>query len=138
MKLIDSKIEKLAGQQKILESLKDIDLKDLETNMKFYQTYEKFTLNTQTTVDIEFSKLPELCKLQDFTQVLAQDWILIKDPSSVLDFQHSHKDLSSQKKSRRPSNAEDQYSQRSAKEKENYRGGLSPHQLKMNQRKMLC
>lgn len=36
---INEKMEKLMGQQKILENLKEIDLKDLETNVKFYQTY---------------------------------------------------------------------------------------------------
>lgn len=51
LKEIHKKLDNLAGHQHIIQSLKEIELKDLETNAKFYQTYQKVSFNNFKNID---------------------------------------------------------------------------------------
>ena len=135
IKDISSKMEQVVSNQHLVQSLKDVELKDLETNAKFYQTFEKFSLNGIKNVqaEIDFNQLPHIFKEKDYSAKLGEDWIYMKEGLK------EQQEYSVPKKSRRQSNVEEQYSHRSTRqEKENQKVGLSPHQVKSNPRKLIC
>lgn len=72
MKDLDARIEKWTSQQQIIISLSNIELKDFETNAKFYQTCQKVTLSnsTPTKKDMQLMQLPTLSKDSHFLQQL--------------------------------------------------------------------
>lgn len=90
-------------------------MKDLDTNLKFYQTYEKYFITThlsQIKIDLDVFELPVIHKKIDNFSGLAADWLLI----GQLDHQKG--------RSRRGSNLEEQISHRSARDKENRKLGV--------------
>ena len=128
-------MELIVSNQHLVQSLKDVELKDLETNAKFYQTFEKFHLNGMKNVqaEIDFNQLPHIFKEKDYSLKLGEDWIYMKEG-----LKEQQQEYSVPKKSRRQSNVEEQYSQRSVREKENQKAGLSPYQVKANPKKLIC
>lgn len=62
---ITEKTEKLNAHDNILQTLEDIELKDMQTSLKFYQTYQKYSLTNQLAhvkVDLDVGQLPDLIK----------------------------------------------------------------------------
>lgn len=86
--------------------------------MKFYQTYEKYTITNQLSqikLDIDPSRFPTIAPKVEQLSSIALEWmeLVIPDPWQ-----------SSKPKSRKNSNLEEPLSQRSAREKENKRIAL--------------
>lgn len=87
----------------------------MDTNLKFYQTYEKYFITnhlSQIKIDLDVFALPVIHKKIDNFSALAADWLQIA--------QSEHQKA----RSRRGSNLEEQISQRSARDKENRKLGV--------------
>lgn len=55
-------------------------MKDLDTNLKFYQTYEKYFITnhlSQIKIDFDINTLPIIHKKIDNFSALASDWLQI-------------------------------------------------------------
>ena len=89
--------------------MKEIELKDIETSMKFYQTYEKYTITNQLSqikVDIESIRFPALFPKVEQLASLAATWIEVAFPENQ-----------AKVKTRKNSALEEPLTQRSAREK---------------------
>jgi hypothetical protein len=83
--------------------------------MKFYQTYEKYTITNQLSqikLDIESTRFPTLAPKVDQLSSIALDWMEVAFPESW---------QGSKGKNRKNSTLEEPLSQRSVREKENKR-----------------